>query len=396
MDRIYLDYAATTPLDPEVISIMVPLLEEFANPSSIHTSGRAARRKINDARRQVTKIIHASPEEIVFTGGGTESDNLAIIGTARAYKNQGKHIIVSAVEHKAVLEPARMLEKEGFIVSIAPVDSYGQINVEGVLSMIREDTTLISIMLGNNEIGTLQPIQELAEKLKKRKNATHLPYLHTDACQVVNYQEINVEQLGVDLLTFSGSKIYGPKGVGVLYVRNGVIIEPVIVGGGQEYGYRAGTESLPHIAGLAKALECSREVFESEVQRISTLRTYLITELQKNIPEIIINGHPTDVLPHIVHVTIPNIEGESMVLMLDEAGIEVATGSACSSKDLLPSHVLRAIGQNEELIHGSVRFSLGRHTTKENLDAVVTEFSNIIEKLKNMSALTSSQYGKAK
>lgn len=397
MKTIYLDHAATTPIDGEVLSRMRPYWEgEYCNPSSMHASGRRAARVIAQARDTVAACIHASPDEIIFTGSGTESDNLAVIGTARAYASFGRHIIISAIEHKAVLEAAYALQKEGFEVSIAPVDAYGMIDIPTIVSLVRDDTVLISVMLANNEIGTIQPIAELVLSLHERRQMSGLPVLHTDACQAAGHLRLDVRELGVDLMTLNGSKVYGPKGIGLLYKKREVKISPLLIGGGQEKGLRAGTESVPMIAGLAAALLKAEHMREHEERRLLDLRNYFIVNLRLRIPDIIVNGHPASVLPHIVHVAVPSIEGESMLLMLDEKGVEVATGSACSAHDLRPSHVLVAIGQNEDLIHGSVRFSLGRGTTRENLDYVLSIFPPIVQKLKEASALTTIHYAKTK
>src|SRR3989338_782473 len=385
MKTIYLDNAATTPIDTGVLDAMLPYYGvTYGNPSSLHTSGRRAKSFIDAMRLRIAHYIGAQADEIIFTGSGTESDNLALLGAARANVSKGRHIIVSAIEHKAVIEAVKLLAKEGFEISFAPVDIYGVVDIPALLALVRDDTVLVSVMLANNEVGTIQPITELRKVLPK-----HI-LLHTDACQAAGHLPLNVLELGVDLLSLNGSKIYGPKGIGVLYKKSSVHITPLLVGGDQEGRFRAGTESLPNIVGMTYALEKSEKLRESEHERLWTLRTNFITELNKALPQSIINGHPEKVLPHIISVTIPNIEGESMLLMLDNAGIEVATGSACSAQDLAPSHVLQAIGQPAEVIHGSVRFSLGRNTTQEDLTKVVDIFSRIVTRLTAMSALTST------
>jgi cysteine desulfurase len=393
MKSIYLDYAATTPIDNEVLSLMLPYFsDEYNNPSSLHKSGRKALKAIREAKEIISRIINVSSDEIIFTGSGTEADNIALIGTARANKEKGNHIIISAIEHKAILESAKFLEKEGFEISFLPVDKNGVVDLNEFKSLIREDTILVSVMLANNEIGTIQPVSEISKILKERRNQTGFPLIHTDACQDAGHTEIDVEKLGVDLLTLNGSKVYGPKGIGVLYKKRDVKISPIIVGGDQEKGYRAGTESVPVIMGMAFALQKSEELREKEEKRLLELRKYFISILKEKIPEIIINGHPTEVLSHIISVTMPNIEGESIVLMLDDKGVEVATGSACSAKNLKPSHVLIAIGQDDRLLHGSVRFSLGRKTTKEDLDYALSVFPEVVQRLKEISALTTKNY----
>jgi cysteine desulfurase len=390
---IYLDYAATTPTDPDVLYEMQNYFSPmYGNPSSLHTSGRRSLSVVTSARENIARILGASPNEIIFTGGGTESDNLAILGVARANKKYGNHIIISAIEHKAVFEAARVLENEGFAVSIAPVDGCGVLDTDACMSLVRKETILISVMYANNEIGTVEPIQELAHKIKDMRGRSHTPIFHSDACQAVCYLDIDIPRIGVDLLTLNGSKIYGPKGIGVLYKRNDIAIEPIIVGGGQENALRAGTEAVPLIVGMCLALEKAEQMCESETKRLEILREYFIQGLKSNVPTVRINGHSTNHLPNIVHITVPNIEGESMVLMLDAVGVEVATGSACSAQDLKPSHVLSAIGQDENIIHGSIRFSMGRHTTKEHIDYVLSVFPPIVERLLGASAITTSYY----
>lgn len=388
---VYLDYAATTPLDDEVFEAMKPYFgKEYGNPSSLHSSGHRAHKAIEEARAEIALVLGAAPSEIIFTGSGTESDNLALLGVARANRAYGNHLIVSAVEHKAVLEAAHQLEREGFRVSVVPVDASGTIDTATVLSLIQSDTICISVMYANNEIGTIMPVAELAWEIRRRRGSNPFPLLHTDACQAAGLLPLDIKALGIDLLSINSSKIYGPKGVGVLYKKTGVILSPIIVGGGQEQNLRAGTESLPQIVGMSTALTKAERLRQSEVPRLHALQTYFIAGLRERIPEIIVNGHPEQKLPNNIHITIPKIEGESMLLMLDEKGIEVATGSACSALDLKPSHVLRAIGHERDLIHGSIRFSLGRHTTKGELDYVLSIFPPIVERLKTISSLTTS------
>ncbi len=393
MKTVYLDYAATAPLDAGVRAAMQPYFSSYyGNPSSMHASGRRAARAIAESRERVAGCISAHGDEIFFTGSGTESDNLALFGAARGNRARGAHVIVSAIEHKAVLEAARELEKEGFSVSVAPVDRTGMIDIPALLSLVRDDTTLVSVMLANNEIGTILPVAELSKKIKERREKNGFPLIHTDACQAAGHLKLDVNTLGVDLMTLNGSKAYGPKGIGVLYKKRSVNISPLIVGGGQENGLRAGTESVPLIAGMTLALLKAETMRETETPRLSALREFFIAGLRAVIPDVIVNGNSKYHLPHIVHVTVPRIEGESMVLMLDNAKVEAATGSACSAKDLKPSHVLVAIGQNADLMHGSVRFSLGRHTTRAELEYVLSVFPPIVKKLKGTSALTTHYY----
>lgn len=396
--RIYLDYASTTPLDPEVLKEMLPYFDgRYSNPSSMHSSGRTAKAIMEDARRRVASIINARPEEIIFTGSGTEADNMAIIGIAKAYKGFGNHIIVSSVEHKAILEPAKSLEKEGFEVSILKTDKQGMVDIKECLKLIKKETILISIMYANNEIGTIEPIKELVLAIRKEREKDienikynenkNLPIFHTDACQATGYLNIDAKDLGVDLMTINSSKIYGPKGIGALYKKSGINIAPIVSGGEQEKNLRAGTENIALVHGFAKALEKVENNKEKETKRMLVLQKYFIKELLKRIPKAKLNGHPTKRLPNNVHISIPAVEGESMLLLLDTLGIEVSTGSACSTFDLRPSHVLIAIDQDEEIMHGSLRFTMGKYTTKDEIRHVLKVFPEIVKRLSNISAI---------
>ena len=392
--EIYLDYAALTPVDPEILAKILPFFgDKFGNPSSIHEHGRRSKEILERARRELSQILGALPEEIIFTSSGTEADNLALIGAARANRHRGKHILVSAVEHKAVLEAAKFLEKEGFEIEIIPVNKYGMINVRNILERIKKDTILISVMYVNNELGTIEPIPELSDALNKL-NSLERPLLHIDACQAANLLSLKVGELGVDLMTINSSKIYGPLGVACLYKKSGVKIAPIIVGGEQEKNLRAGTENLPMIVGFVEALKKSERIRKTEYPRLKKLQKYFIEKLKNKIPEIIFNGHPEKKIPGTVHVSIPGIEGESVLLLLDQAGIRASTGSACSAFDLRPSHVLSAIGQDPDLVHGSVRFSMGRRTTQNDLNRVLEVFPKIVNKLKNISVLSLKNYKK--
>jgi cysteine desulfurase len=362
---------------------------DYGNPSSMHTSGRKAGQALRKARTDVAGILNAIPSEIIFTGSGTESDNMALVGVARAYKSQGNHIVISSIEHKAVLEATKDLEYEGFEVSVVPVDEKGKVDVNECMKLVRETTIIVSIMLANNEIGTIEPVKEIASAIKEFRKQKPLPLMHTDACQAAGALSLDVKELGVDLMTLNGAKMYGPKGTGILYKKTGVQIAPLIVGGEQEMNLRAGTENLPLIIGFAEALKKVEAKRKDESERLSKLRDYFIAQLTKKIPGAILNGHPTERLPNNVHISIPNVEGESMLLMLDTYGIEASTGSACSALDLKPSHVLLAIGQSSEFAHGSIRFSLGRTTTQREIDRVLQVFSGIVEDLRKISALTS-------
>ena len=388
---VYLDYAAATPVDPEVLEAMRPYWSgRYSNASSMHESGRRAKAAIDGARAAVAEVLGCEPREVIFTGSGTESDNTALLGAARAARAHGTHVIISAVEHKAVLESAQQLKNEGFEVSIAPVDAYGTVNVEEVMRLVTDQTVLVSVMYANNEIGTVEPIQGLSVALRARRAGKAFPLLHTDACQAAGFLPLKVAELGVDLMSLNGSKIYGPRGIGILYKKNGVTILPLIVGGEQEQHLRAGTESVPLIIGFAAALQKAERLRVAESARLTALRDYFTRELLTKIPRAVLNGHPTNRLPNNVHISMPYVEGESMLLMLDKHSIEASTGSACSAYDLQPSHVLLAIGQTPELAHGSIRFSLGRHTTKEELDYVLSVFPGIVERLTQLSALTAT------
>ncbi len=389
---IYLDHAALTPIDPGVHEKMQPYFAvEYGNPSSMHGSGRRAGQVLAKVRKEVADIIGGLPSEIIFTGSGTESDNLAIKGIARANRKYGNHIIVSAIEHKAILESVKQLEDEGFKVDILPVDGVGMVNIAECLKLITRQTILISVMYANNEIGTIEPISELSSAIYLWRDAHNrgvFPLVHTDACQAAGALSLNVHELGVDLMSLNGAKIYGPKGVGMLYKKKDIRICPIVAGGEQEFNLRAGTENLPYIAGFAEALKIADGMRNKESERLSKLRDYFMEKLLEKIPNAIVNGDRIKRLPNNVHISIPHIEGESILLMLDRLGIEASTGSACSAYDLKPSHVLMAIGQTAEFAHGSIRFSLGRSTTKEDLDYVLSVLPGISKRLSSISALT--------
>ena len=385
---IYLDYAATTPLSPIVHKAMLEIEAKiYGNPSSMHREGRKAFDILERARADTASSIGANPKEIIFTGSGTESDNLAIIGVAHAYKKFGRHIIVSTIEHKAVLAATHRLEAEGFEVTYLPVTENGLVSVEECITSIRPDTILISIMYANNEIGTIEPIARLATAIKKLRREKTTPLFHTDACQAVGMLPVDVSELGIDLMTINSSKIYGPKGIGLLYVKSGVYLEPLIVGGDQESGKRAGTENVALAHGFALALKNAVATQNQTSKDITALRNYFIEKLFTICPDIILNGHRQNRLPNNVHVSIPYIEGESLVLMLDKYGVCCSTGSACSAIDLSPSHVLRAIGITDELIHGSLRFSLGTSTTTEKIDLAVDSLEKCIVTLRGITAM---------
>ncbi|UCH43914.1 MAG: cysteine desulfurase NifS [Dehalococcoidales bacterium] len=383
LTRIYLDYAATTPTDPEVVKAMLPYFNEtFGNPSSIYSYGQETKGAIAEARSKVAGLINARDEEIVFTSGGSEADNSAIKGVAFANKSKGDHIITSSIEHHAVIEPCKFLERQGYKVTYLPVDEYGLVDPDSVRKAITDNTILISIMHGNNEIGTIEPIAEIG-KIARDAGV----YFHTDAVQTVGHIPTDVNELGVDLLSMSAHKLYGPKGVGALYIRKGTKLFPLIHGGDQEKGRRASTENVPGIVGLGKAVELAQQGMTEEAERLSFLRDKLITGLQERIDHSRLNGHPVNRLPNNVNVSIEYIEGESMVLNLDLEGICCSTGSACTSSSLEPSHVLLAIHLSHELAHGSLRFTLGKWNTEEDIETVLNTLPGIINRLRAMSPL---------
>jgi len=383
MKRIYLDYSATTPTDPEVIKAMEPyFFEKFGNPSSIHSFGQEAKKAIEDAREILAKFLGAKPEEIIFTSGGTESDNFALFGVAYALEKKGNHIITSAIEHHAISEPAKFLEKKGFKVTFVKVDKTGLIDPADIKKAVTDKTILISVMHANNEIGTIQPISEIGKIARERG-----VYFHTDAVQTAGHILTKVGELNVDLLSLSAHKFYGPKGVGALYVRKGTRIENFLRGGDQERGKRASTHNTSGIVGLGKAIELASEKMEEEANFQIRLRDKLIKEIPRKIPEVYLNGHPTKRLPNNVNYSIKYIEGESMLLNLDMLGIAASTGSACTSTSLEPSHVLLAIGLPHEIAHGSLRFSLGRWSKEEDVDYLLEHLPEIVEKLRAMSPL---------
>lgn len=382
MERIYLDHAATTPLRPEVLEAMLPVYREtFGNASSVYSWGREARKAMDDARAATADILGADFNEIIFTGSGSEADNLAVKGAAWKQRHKGKHIITSTIEHHAVLDAVKWLESNGFDVTYVPVDEDGLVSAADVETALREDTILITIMHGNNEMGTLQPVEEIAALARERGIL-----FHTDAVQTVGALPIDVKQMGIDMLTLSAHKFYGPKGVGALYVRKGVRLDPLIHGGAQERNRRAGTEDIPSIVGLAKALELAERERQSLMPRLITMRDRLIAGLEQ-IPETKVNGHREKRLPNNVNVCFRYIEGESLLLNLDMMGIAASSGSACTSGSLDPSHVLLAMGLSHEIAHGSLRLTLGRSTTDAHVDYVLQHVPPIVTRLREMSPL---------
>jgi len=381
MRRIYMDHNATTPLREEVLEAMLPYLrEEFGNASSPHSFGRGARKAVEAAREKVAAALGAQPREIVFTGCGTEADNQAIKGVAFANRGKGDHLITSRVEHKAVLETCQYLEKQGFRATYLPVDEYGLVSPAGVAAAITDRTLLVSVMFANNEVGTVQPIAEIAQVCREKG-----VYLHTDAIQAVGKLPVDVHQLGLDLLSLSAHKFYGPKGVGVLYVRKGVKIDPLLHGGHQEWGQRAATENVAGIVGLGRAIELRLDEMNAEATRLAALRDRLYEGLVGRIDHIHLNGHPTRRLPGTLDVSFEYIEGEGIIMGLDMAGVAVSSGSACTSGSLEPSHVLLAMGIHPAVAQGSIRFSLGRENTEADVDTVIETLPPIVERLRAMS-----------
>lgn len=390
--KVYLDYAATTPVKKEVLEEMLPYFNEhFGNPSSIHSYGRESKKAIDLARDRVANSLGAKPEEIFFTGGGSEADNWAIKGVAYALKNKGNHIITSKVEHHAVLHTCQHLEKEGFEVTYLDVDQYGLISLEDLKHAIKDTTVLITIMYANNEIGTIQPINEIA-KIANEKSII----FHTDAVQAYGNVEINTTTLGADLISISAHKVYGPKGVGALYIKKGTKLQSILHGGAQEKRRRAGTENLPGIVGFGKAAEIANSQLKEHNQHQINFRDQLINKLMAKIPYTRLNGHPTKRLPGNVNISFEFIEGESLLLSLDMVGIAGSSGSACTSGSLDPSHVLMAIGLTHEIAHGSLRLTIGDPTTQEEINYVVEHLPPIVERLRQMSPLYEKVKGEAK
>ena len=386
---IYLDHAATTPLDPAVYNAMQPYLgDQFANPSSLYAPARTARQAVEDARHSIAKILGAKPTEIVFTSGGTEGDNLAIQGVLKAHP--GAHWVTTAIEHDAVLGCVEGLKPLGYSATVVGVKPSGIVDIDAIAGALTDETVLISLMMANNELGTIQPVAA-ASKLVATVRAERLRrgidrplYLHTDAVQAAGYLDLQVSRLGLDLLTLNGSKIYGPKGIGALYIRHGTLVEPLMYGGGQERGRRSGTENVASIAGLAVALEIATAQREHESRRLSALRDHLTRELIARIPGVIINGDPVRRLPNNLNLTIPGAEGEAMVLYLDNADVMASTGSACSAGSLDPSHVLLAIGRTAAEAISSVRLTLGRSTNPQAVDYVARILPPIIGRLREL------------
>jgi len=380
---IYLDNAASTVIHNEVFQEMIPFLkEQYGNPSSIHHSGRIASRAIQKARKQIANLISANPEEILFTSGGTESNNIALFGIT--HTNKGKHIITSSIEHDAVLEPCKKLEKEGFDVTYLPVSGDGLINPEDVKKSITKNTCLVSIMFANNEVGTVQPIGEIAKLCSEKRI-----FFHTDAIQAIGKLEINVKELRLDMLSISSHKINGPKGVGALYIKSGTKIEPYIFGGGQENGLRSGTENVASVVGFGKACELAKENLKKNILHFKNLRDVLVSKVMKEIPYVSINGHPEKRIPNNAHFTFLGVNGEDLIIKLDEEGIAASTGSACSVRTQKESHVLRAMGFLHEQIAGSLRLTVGSMNTISEIENTITVLKRVVKELRSVSPLKS-------
>ena len=383
MDRIYLDYAATAPVLPEVLDAMLPFfVSAYGNPSGIHANGRETRKAVELARRRTAGVLGAESREICFTSGGSESNNLAIQGTAFAMRGKGNHIITSQIEHHSILSTCRWLEKQGFWVTYLPVDADGTVNPENVRGAIRPETILVSIMTANNEIGTVQPVAQIGGICREKGVA-----FHTDAVQAVGMLRTDVREMNADLVSLSAHKFHGPKGTGALYIRKGTRLDPLIHGGSQERGLRAGTENVPGIVGLGKAIETAEAEREENAARIRGLRKVLTDRILQNIPGARMNGHPENRLPGNCHFSFPGTESEALLLRLDLAGISASGGSACTSGSVEPSHVLQAIGLKDEMLHSSIRLTIGRETTLKEIEKTAQILTEIVEDLRKLRGL---------
>lgn len=381
--RIYFDHAATTPLDKRVLDKMMPYFtENYGNANSQHMFGRDAMSAVDEARDTVARIINCKPSELYFTSGGTEADNWALRGAADAMKEKGRHLIISAIEHAAMLSTAKELEKDGFEVTLAPVDADGVIDLVALEKAIRPDTVFIGCMYANNEVGSIQPIKQIVRMAHERGILCF-----TDAVQAAGVIKLDVKELGVDMMSFSGHKIYGPKGIGALYIKNGVRIKSILTGGHQERTKRGGTTNVPAVVGFAEAFRLAEEELVKNAEYVTALRERFIEGVLKNVPAVKLNGHRTNRLPANADFSFEFIEGESILFSLDLAGIAVSSGSACSSGSLEPSHVLLAMGLPEELAHGSIRFTFGKHNTAEEVDYAVQVIKDTVERLRAMSPL---------
>ena len=387
MRNVYLDYSATTPVKEEVLKEMIPYFtEKFGNPSSLYDMGLESKEAVDKARQQVAALINADPSEIYFTAGGTEADNWAVFGTAEKFRAKGNHIITTKVEHHAMLHSCAYLEKEGYDVTYLDIDKDGRVDLKQLEDAITDKTILISIMLVNNEIGTIEPVKEAAAIAKK-----HKILFHTDAVQALGNVPIDVKDMGIDMMSMSSHKIYGPKGIGALFIRKGVRIDNYMHGGAQENNRRAGTENLAGIVGFGKAAQLAKENFDAHVKHSSQMRDYLKDRILSEIPDTFVNGTMDGRHPGNLNVTFEYIEGESILLLLNQFGISVSTGSACSSKSLEPSHVLAALGVPDEMIHGTVRFTVGDMTTKEDIDYVVDNLKTVVARLREISSVNTKK-----
>jgi cysteine desulfurase len=381
--QIYMDYAASTPVDPRAMKAMMPYYEKhFGNSSSMHDFGARTALALEKSRETIAKIISANPDEIIFTGSATESNNMALKGVAFANKEKGKHILISAIEHDCVLGSSGWLRKQGFEIEIIPVNKYGMVDPKDVESRIKKSTILVSVMHANNEMGTIEPIKIIGKICKNRG-----VYFHTDAAQSFGKIPIDVNRMNIDLLTASSQKIYGPKGAALLYIRKGTKIEPILHGGGHEFGMRSSTVNIPAVVGFAKASELACIEMDKESRRLTTLRDRLISGIESSIPKSYLNGHPVKRLPNNINMRFDDVEGESILMLLNSYGVYGATGSACSSQKLKPSHVLLALGIEPEKVHGSLRLSLGRWTKEEDIDYVLGILPGIIKRLREISPL---------
>ena len=389
---IYLDHAGTTPTDPNVVEAMLPYFTQcYGNPSSIHTVGQEARFALDEARDRVAAVLNCRSREIVFTGGGTEADNEAIFGVATALQESGKHVVTSSAEHHAVLHACQHLETLGFDVTYLPVDSYGMVQPESVYNAVTGKTTLVTIMYANNEIGTVNPIADISQAIKRKAGELgRTVAFHTDAVQAAGFLGLDVQALGVDLMSLSGHKIYGPKGTGILFIRRTTPFLPLILGGGQERERRAGTENIPGIIGISVALEAANRQRLEHGAHCQALRDRIIDHITTHVPRIRLNGHPSQRLPNNANFSVEGVEGEPILLGLDMAGIAASSGSACSSGSLEPSHVLLALGQSAEVARGSLRITLGKYNTTEDVDYFLEKLPELIEKLRKLPSITTS------
>jgi cysteine desulfurase len=383
--KVYLDFAASTYVDSRVVSKMLPYLSSITgNPSSLHSEGRKAKKILESSRNRISSVIGCLPQELIFTSSGTESDNLALLGICRAYKNKGNHLIVSRIEHKAVIECAKKLESEGFDVTYLSVSKNGLINYEDLKKSLRENTVLVSIMYANNEIGTIQSIKKISSLIKQYRKSNFLPLFHTDATQAANY--LDISKTGVDLMTLDSSKIYGPKGIACLYAKEGINFEPIIYGGHQEKGYRSGTENPWLASGFAEALHLCKKEKGKESKRLRKLQRLLLSLLKQKIKGIKLNGDSSKRLPNNINISIAGVEGEALVLMLDEKGICASTGSACASASIQRSHVLESV-TTRELAQSSVRITLGRSTKLKDIYYAVETIASVVDKLRKISCI---------